>query len=142
MDVTSTTREVRAAVENLVADTNKMWTTGEIAEGSSVRHVVEDLVAVQYAPHYDGGVWRAGSGREWVDGTAEAAAALHGQGCTWTVHDVHVLPRSEDECIASYRIVHAWGDAERRPAQAFFLETWRRGDDGTWRLARHTAEKV
>jgi hypothetical protein len=142
MDTTATAREVRAAIEGLVEDTNAMWASGEVAERSSVRHVVDDLVAVQYAPHYEGGVWQAGSGREWVAGTAEAAASLRGQGCTWTVHDVNVLPRSEDECIASYRVVHAWGDAERRPAQAFFLETWRRGVDGTWRLARHTAEKV
>ena len=142
MDNTATVRAVRAAIENLVEDTNTMWATGEIAEDSSVRHVVEDLVAVQYAPHYEGGTWRAGSGGAWVEGTAEAAAALRGQGCTWTVHDLQVLARNAHEAIASYRVVHHWGEADRRPAEAFFLETWRRDDGGTWRLARHTAEKT
>lgn len=142
MDNTATVRAVRAAIHNLVEDTNTMWATGEIAEDSSVRHVVEDLVAVQYAPHYEGGAWRAGSGRAWVEGTAEAAAALRGQGCTWTVHDLQVLARNAHEAIASYRVVHHWGEADRRPAEAFFLETWRRDDGGTWRLARHTVEKT
>jgi ketosteroid isomerase-like protein len=126
----------------MVEDQNVAWRDGAIAEDSALRLVEDDLTAVQYAPHYDGGVWRCDSGSSWVEGTAQAAAALKGQGCTWSLHDVHVLPRGEHEAVATYRIVHTWGDAERRPAQAFFLETWRRGEDGRWRLARHTAEKV
>lgn len=119
-----------------------MWAEGSIPQDSSVRLVADDLNAVQYAPHYENGVWTACSGAEWVQSSAEAATALRGKGCTWSVHDLNVLTRKDDEAIASYRIVHSWGVADRAPAQAFFLETWRRGDDGAWRLARHTAEKV
>lgn len=119
-----------------------MWAEGDIAEDSAVRLVTPDLVATQYAPHYDDGIWTARSGAEWIEGTAEAARALKGQGCTWSAHDLQVLARGGDEAVATYRIVHRWGAAERQPAQAFFLETWKRGGDGQWRLARHTAEKV
>ena len=129
-------------IARLVLDTNRMWAEGDIAEGSTVRLVIPDLVATQYAPHYANGVWTARSGTEWLESTAEAARALKGRGCTWSAHDLHVLPRGDDEAIASYRIVHHWGEADREPAQAFFLETWRRGADGQWRLARHTAEKT
>jgi hypothetical protein len=129
-------------IERLVRDTNRMWSEGLIAQDSSVRLVEDELTAVQYAPHYDDGVWTAGSGEEWIESTAEAADALRGQGCTWSVHDLTVLSRSSDEAIASYRVVHHWGESDRTPAQALFLETWKRGDDGTWRLARHTAEKT
>lgn len=142
MDDTATRHPLVEVIERLVRDTNRAWAEGSIAQDSSVRLVADDLTAVQYAPHYGDGVWTAGSGREWVESTGEAAAALRGQGCTWSMHDLHVLVRSDEEAIASYRIVHHWGDGERPPAQAFFLETWRRGGDGGWRLARHTAEKV
>lgn len=141
-DTTASTHPLVDVIERLVRDTNRMWDEGALAPDSSVRDVTDDLTAVQYAPHYDDGVWTAGSGAEWVEGTAQAAAAVQGQGCTWSLHDLRVLARAEDEAIASYRVVHRWGDAARPPAQAFFLETWRRGDDGRWRLARHTAEKV
>jgi hypothetical protein len=142
MKMSDPTHPLVDVIERLLQDTNRMWATGTIAEDSSVRLVADDLAAVQYAPHYENGVWSAGSGSEWVDSTAEAAAALRGQGCTWSVEDLHVLARTDDEAVACYRVVHEWGDADRAPAQAFFLETWRRGDDGRWQLARHTAEKT
>ena len=129
-------------IGNVVRDHNRMWASGTIAEDSVLRDVEEDLVASQYAPHFEGGVWRATSGEEWLAGTAEAGAFGCGQGWSWSHQDLTVLPRSDDECVATYRIVHSWGDADRKPAQAIFLETWRRGDDGCWRLARHTAEKL
>lgn len=138
----TTVSEVTRVIETLFDDTNRMWADGAIAEDSAVRHVEDGLTAVQYAPHYDGGKWGCTSGHDWVEGTAAAAASGRGQGWAWTLHDLNVLPRSEDEAIASYRVVHTWGASERPPAQAFFLETWRRGSDGRWRLARHTAEKL
>lgn len=137
-----TVTELTRAIEAMVEDHNAAWRDGTIAEGSALRLVEGDLTAVQYAPHYEGGEWRCDSGTAWVESTAQAVAAVAGQGCTWSLHDVHVLPRGDREAIASYRIVHTWGASSRRPAQAFFLETWRRGEDGRWRLARHTAEKV
>lgn len=133
---------LRGVLEKLLSDTNTMWRTGVIAEDSVVRDVEKDLVARQYSPRFNDGVWQAGSGEAWLAGTAEAAAALVGRGCAWSMHDLRLLPRGEDECVASYRIVHAWGDYSAPPAQAVFLETWRLGGDGRWRLARHTAEKV
>jgi hypothetical protein len=142
MDSALIVKEVTRAVESAVEGHNRAWAEGVIAENSALHLVEEALFAVQYAPHYENGVWQVTSGAAWVEGTAEAAAALRGQGCTWTLHDLHLLPRGEDECIASYRIVHTWGDPGRRPAQAFFLETWHRDGEGRWRLARHTAEKV
>jgi hypothetical protein len=105
-----------------------------------VNDVAADVTAVQYAPHYPDGVWRADSGAELLAATAQAAAAVAGQGCHWILEDLQVLARSADEAMAMYRIVHRWGDG-RPPAQAFFLETWRR-EGGRWVLARHTAEKV
>lgn len=142
MDKASVAQELARVIEDTVRDTNRMWAEGRIAPGSSLRQVEEGLRAVQYAPHYEDGEWRASSGEEWLEGTSQAAAASRGQGWSWTVHDLHVLPRSDEEAVASYRVVHTWGQSERRPAEAFFLETWRRGADGCWRLARHTAEKV
>lgn len=103
-----------------VADTNRRWDAGLIAEGSAVQDVEPDLEAMQHAPYHGDGEWRADPGAAWLEGTAQATAALHGQGCSWSRH-LFVLPRGEDE--------------------ARFLETRRRGADGTWRLARHTAEK-
>jgi hypothetical protein len=132
--------EVSAAVHEQVAATNRMWESGVIEPGSALRDVAADLTAVQHSPRFADGVWRAGSGAEWLDGTAEAAAFLAGQGCRWTLHDLRVLARSADEAVAGYRIVHEWADA-RPAAQALFLETWRR-DGARWVLARHTAEKV
>lgn len=126
MDQRRTVEELTTALHRLVEDTNIMWRDGVIAEASAVR---------------DGEVWRAGSGDEWLDGTADAAEALQGQGCRWSLHDLVVLARSDSEATASYRIVHEWGDG-RPAAQALFLETWRRGADARWRLARHAAEKV
>jgi hypothetical protein len=134
--------ELTAALHRLVEDTNAMWRDGTIAADSSVRDVCDDLDAVQHAPHRDPAPWRATSGAAWVEGTEQAAKALHGQGCRWSLRDLVVLPRHEAECVASYRVVHEWGDERRPPAQALFLETWRRSPDGRWRLARHTAEKV
>lgn len=136
------THPLVAVIEQLVADTNVMWSTGTVAADSTIADVEPDLVAVQYAPHYDGGVWRASSAADWVDGTAAAGAALAGEGCRWEMTGLQVLERTGDEALASYRITHHWGSPDRRPAEAFFLETWRRGEDGRWRLARHTAEKV
>ena len=141
MDHDAAVRELTDAIHRLVEATNDMWRTGRIDERSPVRDVEPDLRAVQFSPRFEGGDWHAESGQDWLDGTAQAAAALAGQGCHWSVHDLVVLPRSETESVAGYRIVHTWADG-RAPAQALFLETWRRGDDGTWRLARHTAEKV
>lgn len=142
MDNASTVSEVTRVIGTLVEDTNRMWAEGAISPDSTVRDVEVGLTAVQYAPHYDDGVWRATSGLEWVEGTSQAAAASLGRGWAWSLHDLSVLPRGVDEAVASYRIVHHWGESDLPPAQAFFLETWRRGDDGRWRLARHTAEKV
>jgi hypothetical protein len=139
---TAVRHPLAAVIERMVADHNRGWASGVLAEDSVVRDVAEGLEAVQFAPHYDDGRWTASSGREWVEGTAEAFAALAGQGVTWELHGLEVLPRGGDEAIAAYRIVHRWGTAERAPAQAFFLETWRRGADDRWRLVRHTAEKV
>ena len=126
----------------LIEDTNKMWRDGELAEDSMVRAVCQDLQAVQYAPHRDPEPWQAKSGMEWLAGTEQAARALRGRGCRWSLHDLVVLPRNGSECVASYRIVHEWGDNETPSAQALFLETWHEDQDGQWRLARHTAEKV
>lgn len=134
--------ELTTVLRRLIVDTNVMWRDGEIAEDSTVRDVCEDLQAIQHAPHRDPEPWRASSGTEWLEGTAEAARAMHGRGCRWSLHDLVVLPREDGECVTSYRIMHEWGDEERPPAQALFLETWRRGEDGRWRLARHAAEKV
>lgn len=131
-----------AVLFRLVEDTNEMWRDGEIAEDSTVRAVCEDLQAVQHAPHRDPEPWQARSRTEWLEDTEQAARALHGRGCTWSLHDLVVLPRHGSECVASYRIVHEWGDSATPAAQALFLETWRQGEDGQWRLARHTAEKV
>jgi hypothetical protein len=142
MDSESVVSALTRVIEDVVRDHNRMWSEGVISEDSRLRHVEEALSAVQYAPHYEDGVWRARSGSEWLEGTSQAAAASRGQGWAWSVHDLNVLPRSEQEAVAAYRIVHTWGQADRRPAQAFFLETWRRGADGRWRLARHTAEKI
>lgn len=141
-DSTVTTHPLVDVIKGVVRDHNRMWSEGALAPDSSIRHVTDDLTAVQYAPHYDDGVWTARSGAEWVDGSAQAAAAMRGQGCTWSLHDLGVLARGEDEAIASYRVVHHWGAPDRPPAQAFFLETWRRDAAGCWRLARHTAEKT
>ena len=134
--------ELTAVLRRHVQDTNQMWATGEIAPDSAIRDVEPALAAVQWSPKFDAGVWRAESGAEWVEGTAEAGRQLAGQGCRWEMADLVVLPRGEGEAAASYRIVHHWGDPTRPPAQALFLETWRRGDDSRWRLARHAAEKV
>lgn len=133
--------EVTATLDRLVEATNAMWRDGVLDDASIVHDVEPDLQAVQFSPRFEDQVWRATSGQEWVEGTKQAAEALHGQGCRWSLHDVRVLARGEDECAATYRIVHTWADG-RTPAQALFLETWRRGPDGRWRLARHTAEKV
>ena len=134
--------DLKAVLLRLVEDTNRMWRDGGIAEDSVVRAVCPDLQAIQYLPHRDPEPWRATSGAEWLADTEEAARALRGRGCRWSLHDLVVLPRHDSECVTSYRIVHEWGDSERPPAQALFLETWRRGEDGQWRLARHAAEKV
>jgi hypothetical protein len=142
MDNASVARELSRVVEDLVGATNRMWHDGVISEDSTIRDVEDGFTGVQYAPHYENGEWRASSGSEWLEGNSQAAAASQGQGWSWTLHDLRVLPRSGQEAVASYRIVHSWGDDDRRPAEAFFLETWRRGSDGRWRLARHTAEKV
>jgi hypothetical protein len=141
VDHEAAARELTDVIHRLVEATNEMWRDGRIDDLSPVRDVEPDLRAVQFSPRFEGQVWRADSGQDWLEGTAEAAAALEGLGCQWALHDLVVLARSEAECVAGYRIVHTWADG-RSPAQALFLETWRRGDDGTWRLARHTAEKV
>jgi ketosteroid isomerase-like protein len=133
--------EVTATIHGLVEATNTMWSEGVIDGVSRVLDVEPELKAVQFSPRFESQVWRANSGKEWIQGTAQAADALRGQGCRWSLHDLQVRARSDIECVAAYRIVHTWADG-RRPAQAIFLETWRRGDDGRWRLARHTAEKI
>jgi hypothetical protein len=137
----ATIADCSAAIRDVVEATNRMWRDGRIDEQSRVCDVEDDLTAVQYSPRFEDGVWRASSGAEWLEGTAQAAEALRGQGCRWALHDLRVLARSAHECIAAYRIVHTWAD-DRPPAQALFLETWRRGADSRWRLARHAAEKV
>jgi hypothetical protein len=139
MDVTT---ELTAVLTTLVDEHNTMWDLGEIPVDSRIRDVDPGLVAAQYSPKFDGGVWRAGSGEEWLDGTGEAAAFLGGQGVRWELADLTILERSADEAVASYRVVHHWGDPGRPPAQAMFLETWRRSEDGRWLLVRHHAEKV
>lgn len=141
MEQEATVADCSAAIRQLIEATNQMWREGRIGEQSAVRDVEEDLEAVQYSPRFEDGVWRASSGAQWLEGTAQAAEVLQGQGCCWSLHDLRVLARSEDECIAAYRIVHTWA-AERPATQALFLETWRRDRDGRWRLARHAAEKV
>jgi hypothetical protein len=141
MDSGTVVAEMTATIHSLVEATNTMWREGLIDHRSAVRDVEPDLQAVQFSPRFDGQVWRATSGDEWLAGTAQAAEALRGQGCRWSLHDLRVLARDDDECVAAYRIVHTWADG-RTPAQALFLETWRRGRDGRWRLVRHTAEKV
>ena len=134
--------EVSAVLRRHVEDTNRMWATGEIASDSAIRDVEPGLSAVQWSPKYETGVWRVESGSEWIDDTADAGRQLAGQGCRWELTDLVVLPRGDHEAAASYRVVHHWGDPARPPAQALFLETWRRGEDGRWRLARHAAEKA
>jgi len=140
MEHEAAVEEMTATIHRLVESTNTMWRDGVIDDASAVRDVEPDLRAVQFSPRFEGEVWRASSGKEWIEGTAQAAEALRGQGCRWSLHDLRVVARSELECVAWYRIVHTWADG-RRPAQALFLETWRRGDDHRWRLARHSAEK-
>jgi hypothetical protein len=142
MDNASVVQEVTRVIAGVVRDHNRMWADGFISEDSALLYVEEGLTAVQYAPHFENGVWRAGSADDWLHGTTQAAEASRGQGWAWSMHDLQVLPRSDQEAVASYRIVHIWGDTDRPPAQAMFLETWRRGGDGCWRLARHTAEKL
>ncbi len=139
MDVTA---EISDLLDRLVEDTNTMWATGEIGTGSTIRDVDPALQATQWSPRFEGGVWRARSGAEWVEGTAEAGRQLAGQGCRWEIADLVVLPREAREAVASFRVVHHWGESGRPPAQALFLETWRRDEDGRWLLLRHTAEKV
>ena len=106
--------DLAATIKALVRDTNRMWTEGDISADSTIRQ---------------------------VDLRLEAARALAGQGCSWSLHDLVVLPRSEREAVASYRIVHDWSDG-RKPASALLLETWRRSTQGRWNLVRHTAEKI
>lgn len=135
------TAEVVATIEAHVRATNEAWESGRLPEDSVLRDVADDLVAVQHSPRFDGGVWRAGSGADWLTGTAEAAEALAGQGCRWALHDLVVRVRNRDEALAAYRIVHSWGDG-RPSAEALFLEAWARGPHGRWTLVRHTAEKL
>jgi hypothetical protein len=136
----SVTEEIAELLARLLHEHNVMWALGEIPAESRLRDVDPSLVAAQYSPRFEGGVWRAASGEEWMAGTAEAARLLGGQGCHWELTDLTVLERDPDEAVASYRIVHHWGD-DRPPALALFLETWRR-TDGRWLLLRHHAEKV
>jgi hypothetical protein len=134
-------QDLAATIKALVRDTNRMWAEGDIAADSTIRQVDPGLEAVQYSPRFADGPWRARSAQEWLDGTLEAARALAGQSCSWSLHDLVILPRSEREAVASYRIVHEWSDG-RKPASALFLETWSRSAQGRWNLLRHTAEKV
>jgi hypothetical protein len=133
--------DLTLTLHRLVEATNRMWALGRIPDDSPILDVDPALQARQHSPRFEGGLWTADSGEEWLEGTREAAAALAGQGCRWSLHDLHLLARSHDEVVAAYRIVHEWGDT-RPSAQAFFLETWRREDSGRWLLVRHTAEKV
>ena len=139
MDVTI---ELTAVLTALMDSHNVMWDLGEIPANSRIRDIHPDLAAAQYSPKFDGGVWRADSGNEWLESTQEAATLLGKQGCRWELADLTIIERSTDEAVASYRIIHHWGDADSPPAQAMFLETWRRSEDGRWLLVRHHAEKV
>lgn len=139
MDVTT---ELTTVLETLIDEHNVMWGLGEIPPDSRIRDVHPELVAAQYSPKFDGGVWRADSGAEWLAGTQEAAALLGKQGCRWELADLTIIQRTPDEAVASYRVLHHWGDSNRLPAQAMFLETWGRAEDGRWLLVRHYAEKV
>lgn len=135
------THALASTIRRLVDDTNLMWQQGRLPRSSVIHQVHPELTAVQYSPRFEDGPWRAESALEWLDGTAQAAEALADKGCRWSLHDLVVLPRDTNEAVASYRIVHERSD-EREPAQALFLETWRRSERGDWELLRHTAEKV
>ena len=139
MDVTT---ELTAVLTTLMDEHNVMWDLGDIPADSRIRDIHPDLRAAQYSPKFDGGVWRADSAVEWLEGTCEAAGFLGKLGCRWEMADLTILVRSADEAVASYRIIHYWGEADRPPARAMFLETWRRSEDGRWLLVRHTAEMV
>ena len=125
----------------LIEDTNTMWRDGELAEDSMVRAVCEDLQAVQYAPHRDPEPWQAKSGMEWLAGTEQAARALHGRGCRWSLHDLVVLPRNGSESsrqwVAGPNTNPRIGRAalRRRPA-----EQWRACPSGPERRGDRTAE--
>ena len=137
MDLTT---ELTAVLSRLMDEHNVMWDLGDIPAGSRIRDIHPDLVAVQYSPKFDGGVSRADSGEESLTGIHEAAGILGKQGCRWELADPTIIERSADEAVASYRIIHHWGDADRPPAQAMFLETWRRSEDGRRLLVRHHEE--
>jgi hypothetical protein len=118
---------------------NDAWASGSVAADSPLRDVTEDFQGVQHAPWYENGRW-SGDRAAWLAGT-EAAAAAAGPGHRWDALAPRVIPRSDDEAIASYVVRLSWPDPARPPAVACFLETWRR-DGSRWLLARHTAEKA
>jgi hypothetical protein len=131
--------EITALIERVATDTDEMWATGAIRPGTTVDAVADDLQAVQYAPYYTDGVWRADA-ETWRNGNAQAAARYKGKGIRWMIDQVTVLPRSVDEAAVMYRVSH-WEPGKEQPAQALFLETWVR-QDSRWNLLRHTAEKA
>ena len=132
-------RGVRSAIRQQIEATNAAWESGNILADSPLRDVADSFHAVQYAPWYEGGWW-SGDRAAWVAGT-EAAAAAAGPGHRWEALAVRVVPRSDDEAMASYVVRLSLPDPARPPASAFFLETWRH-DGSRWLLVRHTAEKA
>ena len=136
------TTELTTVLMGLMDEHNVMWDLRDIPTDSRIRDIHPDLKAAQYSPKFDGGVWRADSAKDWLEGTREAAGFLAKQGCRWELADLTILVRTADEAVASYRIIRHWGEADRPPAQAMFLDTWRRSEDGRWLLVRHTAEMV
>lgn len=70
------------------------------------------------------------------DGFTQAIAALRGT----TVHAEHrtIGRRGDDEAIVFYELSYRSGDAVL--ARAALLESWRRSDDGRWKLHRDLTE--
>lgn len=129
--------ELHRELERRIAAVNRQWATGEY--DPQAEPVAEDFQGVQYAPWYEGETFAADRAG-WIEGSRAAAAAGKGKDWHWTVRDAAFYPRSVDETIAVYTVVHRFGREPVPPGEAVFLETWVRLG-GRWHLRRHTAEK-
>lgn len=120
-----------------IQSANRQWDSGTI--DPQAEPVTDDFIGIQYAPWYPEERFTVDA-EGWREGNQHAAQEGLGKGWHWTVRDAHFLPRSEDEAIVVYTVVHHWADPAEPPGEAAFLETWVR-QGGRWALKRHTAEK-
>lgn len=131
--------ELTALIQASAEEKTVLWEMGEPRPGVPIEHVTDDFVGEQYAPWYEGEVWR-GESASWLEGTLQAARDSKGQGYYWQVDHIHGLPRSPEEGAVMYEIM--LGKQETGPvAKALFLETWIK-QEGIWHLKRHRAEKA